>query len=245
VRRARQQRARGTGRVGAPIRLGGKGARSGVAPSVEAMAAALGDRSASGAARGGRVARLSGRAGVARIGAGMSAAPANEAEGKEAGGGGWRLRAEAYKAITPGVRTVSVRGLTAPSSGSGGAWVRYLTATSQTPNSAPAAAPRSSPFGALEGVAASGDSHERGAERECASHPRRRSGRSHGREDTATLRRPRASRAARRPEVPVRVRDGTVAHAGQARRSDRTPRGPPIGGLAGASGWRGSAGRST
>jgi hypothetical protein len=45
-------------------------------------------------------------------------------------------------------------------------------------------------------------------------HPRRRS--STRREDTsAALRRLRASRAARRPKVRVRVRDGTVAHAEQ------------------------------
>ena len=40
---------------------------------------------------------------------------------------------------------VSAHGLINPSSGPGGAWVRYLIATSETPNSAPAAAPRSSP----------------------------------------------------------------------------------------------------
>ena len=56
----------------------------------------------------------------------------HEAEGEEAGGGGWRLRAEAYKAITAAVRAVSVHGLTARSSGPGGPWVRYLIATSQT-----------------------------------------------------------------------------------------------------------------
>ena len=40
---------------------------------------------------------------------------------------------------------VSVHGLTIPCSGPGAAWVRYLIATFETPNSAPAAAPRRSP----------------------------------------------------------------------------------------------------
>jgi hypothetical protein len=43
------------------------------------------------------------------------------------------------------MRAVSVHGLTTPPSGPGVALVMYLIATSETPNSAPAAAPRSSP----------------------------------------------------------------------------------------------------
>ena len=45
----------------------------------------------------------------------------------------------------PGDERVSVHGLTNPSTGPGGAWVRYFSAISETPHSAPAAAPRSRP----------------------------------------------------------------------------------------------------
>ena len=42
----------------------------------------------------------------------------------------WRLRADA---ITPAIMAVNVHGLTNPNSGPGGAWVRYLSAMSETP----------------------------------------------------------------------------------------------------------------
>ena len=60
---------------------------------------------------------------------------------RRSGGCGQRRRRRSRRAIS----AVSAHGLSNPSSGPGGAWVRYLIATSETPNSAPAAAPRSSP----------------------------------------------------------------------------------------------------
>ena len=52
---------------------------------------------------------------------------------------------------------MSVHGLTNPSTGPGGAWVRYLSATSETPNSAPAAAAEEQSLSAIGKVAAGRD----------------------------------------------------------------------------------------
>ena len=56
----------------------------------------------------------------------------------------WRLRA-AHRKRSPRQRARSGHGLNSPNSGPASAWVKYSMATSETPHSAPAVAPRSSP----------------------------------------------------------------------------------------------------